>query len=220
MRVEILTPLRGLTIFAYAFPTAFAVGYILSPLRGSLWAIPFRLARAAFAGSVLIPELQTELNIACAACSDDGVGPGHVGRRSHEAEGVWNTQVIIEQDGRVGEVRVIQDVEELGAKLHAGALGGPPCLDQRKIPDMQAGPAKDVATGIAECTGSGRREHLLEGDGPIGRKVRDGARIADDVPAIAEFRRPAEIVSEVDGVIGRAGLESDDGVQLPAFEKL
>ena len=35
MRVEFLTPLRGSLICSYLIPTACAVGYILSPLRGS-----------------------------------------------------------------------------------------------------------------------------------------------------------------------------------------
>src|SRR5215475_4216649 len=95
-------------------------------------------------------NLEAELNVARPAGSDHGVGAGHVGRRRYLSKRIWETQVVVEQDRRVGEARMIQNVEELGAELHADALGGFERLDQREVPVVEAGGAEDVAPRRSE----------------------------------------------------------------------
>src|SRR5215475_3913622 len=107
-------------------------------------------------------NLETELNIAWPAGSDHGIGAGHVRRRRHFPECLGEAKIIVEQDRRVGEVRMIQDVEELGAELHADALGGFERLDQREVPVVEAGGAEDVAPRRPELAGVGLSQHAIE----------------------------------------------------------
>src|SRR5262249_15878157 len=95
-------------------------------------------------------NLEAELNVARPAGSDHGVGAGHVGRRRYLSKRIWETQVVVKQDRRVGEVRLLQNVEELGAELHADALGGFEGLNQREVPVAKAGGAEDVAPCCSE----------------------------------------------------------------------
>src|SRR5207248_7936166 len=52
---------------------------------------------------------------------------------------------------------------------------------------------------------------------PLGFKVRG---IAIEIPAVGQFTRPAEIKRLVIDVPGLAALQGDDGIDLPAFQKL
>ena len=63
-------------------------------------------------------ELDAELDVTRAAGADDGVGGGaDVGRGDDGANRFGAAQVVVESEDV--EVRVIDDVEELGARLHA-----------------------------------------------------------------------------------------------------
>src|SRR5271165_5007665 len=75
-------------------------------------------------------ELQTELNVAGAAGSDHRVGHGDVGRGAGAAERIGYGRIDLKERGihsiRIGEGGMVEDVEELDAKLRAQSfLDGP-----------------------------------------------------------------------------------------------
>src|SRR5262249_24343720 len=123
-------------------------------------------------------NLETELNVARPAGSDHGVGAGHVRRRRHFPERVAEADAVVEQDRWVGEVRMMQDVEDLGAELHADALGGFEGLDQREVPIVEAGAAEDVAPCCSETGRVRLSQHTLERNRARGREVGNRFRIA------------------------------------------
>src|SRR5689334_6722396 len=79
-------------------------------------------------------EFQPELNIARPACADDRVSSSNVRRGGCHSEGPGDSQVIVEEDGRVRKLRTVEEVEELGTELHAHLLSDLESFDDGKIP--------------------------------------------------------------------------------------
>ena len=63
-------------------------------------------------------------------------------------------------DGRIGEIGVVPNVEEVGCKADLVALIDLKILDQREVPILLIRPAVDVATKVAKsrCAGIGIQE--------------------------------------------------------------
>ena len=59
---------------------------------------------------------------------------------------------------RIGEVGMIEDVEELGTELRAEALSKLPILGYREIPVVKAGVTENISAHRAEGS-KGRRNH-------------------------------------------------------------
>src|SRR5580658_2435068 len=106
-------------------------------------------------------ELQTELNSAASARADDGIGSRNIRRGTGAAK--WLNGRVVETETalsaiRVGEIRMIKDVEKLRPELRAHALRKVPILSHRKINVFEAEIGEGVAAHVAELP-EGRRKH-------------------------------------------------------------
>src|SRR6266853_3150807 len=98
-------------------------------------------------------ELQAELHRARASRANGWVGSGDVGRGTAAAEATHGR--IIEAKAilaaiRIGEVRMVENVEELRSELGAKALAKMPVLRQREIYVLETGIGENVASHGAE----------------------------------------------------------------------
>ena len=112
---------------------------------------------------------------------------------------------------RVGELRGVGDVVDLGAELCAEAIGEVEGFEKRDVAGGEAGAVERVAGDIALGSGGGLREIAGE------VLAADAVRLEDrtgDVGAEAV----GAAVGRVDDREGRACLSRDDGVHLPAAD--
>src|SRR5207244_11213476 len=119
-----------------------------------------------------------------------------------------------------GEVRMVQDVEELASQLHADSLGGLPRLNQRKVPVLEFRPSKRVPAAIPEVPEIRLRQNPINRHRASRREVGDRCRIPYNVPAVAELPGQAGIILKVCCGKGSASLKRDNRVYLPALEPL
>src|SRR5215469_12239486 len=99
-------------------------------------------------GSGLEQHLQTQLNRPASAGTNDRVGGGDIWggtasakttcRRIIQSKSVLSTV-------RIGEIGMVEEVEELGAELHPGSLSEMPILCHREIQVAETGIRKDVS---------------------------------------------------------------------------
>src|SRR5579864_294088 len=110
-------------------------------------------------------QLQTQLDRAAASRSNDRIGCGPIGRGTTAAKagaenrGIVHAKSVLSTE-RICEVRMVENVEELGSELGSEALLQPPALRNREIPIAKTGIAKRVAahgTEGAECWGKHSR---------------------------------------------------------------
>ena len=98
-------------------------------------------------------ELQAQLNRAAAAGADDGVGGCNVRRGATAAEGLCGRVVepiaVLPSVG-ICEVRVIEDIEELGAELGVETFAQLPVLGNGEIEVLESGITEEVTSHISE----------------------------------------------------------------------
>src|SRR5712692_4058441 len=171
-------------------------------------------------------DLQTELDVPRPVGADHRVGGDHIRRARHKTKTVGQPEVVVERIDQQApwdaEVRVVQHIEELAAELHAEPLFQPEVLHHREVPVPVVGPTEDIAPRVPETLSrTGRRlENLGNRDRAVDGEVGNGARRADQIVAIAEFTRQADVILEVHGGVGGARLKDDDRIDLPALEHL
>jgi len=98
-------------------------------------------------------EFQAQLNGSGASRPDNGIGRRYVRRDAAAAE--WWRRWVVEAEAilsaiRIGEVGVVENVKEFGAKLGVQAFPELPVLPDREIPVAEAGILKRVAAHGAE----------------------------------------------------------------------
>src|SRR5580692_8119242 len=109
-------------------------------------------------------KLQTKLHGAATARADHWVGSRNIGSRTRAPKPASSrdrriivSPAILTAEG-VGEVRMIEDIEEFGPELHADAFTETEHLHRREVHIPEAEIAKRVASHRAEVT-SGRWSH-------------------------------------------------------------
>src|ERR1700730_3737166 len=192
---------------------------------------PFR-----FGGKLLELDFETYLNGARAAGTDDRVGCSDVRCFAGITKGTGHGWVHVaagaEHAERIGEVRKVEKVEELTAKLKSKSFAELPSLYEGEVPVAIDGTTEEIAThgakgicsrGNHHGTALGEASEVLQsreqpgssGQGNTGGiggcgKVRNGTvlgggeirRLAEEVPAVGIFTRSAYVVP-VDEAIDR-----------------
>src|ERR1022692_162112 len=107
-------------------------------------------------------KLRTQLHRTRPARADRGVGGGYI-RSSATATERTHGRIIQPEPVltavRVGEVRVIEDVEELGAELKPHGFSKVEILSQREIEIPEAAVLEHVAAHVAELAERRRNHH-------------------------------------------------------------
>src|ERR1700694_1111839 len=98
-------------------------------------------------------KLQSQLNRTAATRANDGVGSGDV--RSGTAATKTTGGRIIQAESvlaavRIGEVGMVEDVEEFSPELGAEALAEMPVLRQREVHIAESGIGEGIAAHVAE----------------------------------------------------------------------
>src|ERR1700730_6036556 len=106
-------------------------------------------------------ELQAQLNRAAATGADDGVGSGDVrsGTAATETTGgrIIQTESVLAAI-RIGEVGMVEDVEDFSPELGTEALAEMPVLRQREVHIAESRIGEGVAAHVAEGS-QGWRNH-------------------------------------------------------------
>src|SRR5207237_10299270 len=108
-------------------------------------------------------QLQSQLDGAAAARSDDRVGSRYVGSGAGACKRTGRRIVVrppVLSPERIGEVGMIEHVEELGTELRAKALSKLPILSHGEVPVVKAGVAENIPAHRAERS-KRRRNHEL-----------------------------------------------------------
>src|SRR5450755_1899598 len=138
---------------------------------------------------LLKDKLQPQLNGAVAARSNDGVGSGDVrsGAAATEAtrRRIIKTETIL-ATVRIGEVGMIEDIEELSPELGAEPLAHMPVLRQREIHIAETRIGESVAAHIAECPQCWRNHDGVTFG--IAAKQVEGSRGCARTPAVQSQR--------------------------------
>ncbi len=92
-----------------------------------------------------------------AAGADHRVRTGHVRRSDHRPDIAGTEQIVVHREHI--EIRMVQHVEKLSAKLKTESLVESPHLRERKIPVLECRPSEDIAPGVAERAEGGSREY-------------------------------------------------------------
>src|SRR4029077_19495160 len=97
-------------------------------------------------------ELQAQLNRAAATGADNGVGSGDVwsGTAATETTGgrIIQSESVLASI-RIGEVGMVEDVEEFSPELGTEALAEMPVLCQREVHISESGIGEGVAAHVA-----------------------------------------------------------------------
>ena len=106
-------------------------------------------------------QLETELDRTRPSCSEHGIGSGLVRRiaSAPEIAGVARRGIVEPGIGGpvgIGEVRVVENIEKLGAELGRKAFLDFRILDQGQIPVLESQIGEDIAPNIPNCSQSGR----------------------------------------------------------------
>src|SRR5579863_2636499 len=107
-------------------------------------------------------EFQAQLNGPGASRADNWIGRCYV--RCDAATAKWWRRWIVETEAilsaiRIGEVWVVENVEEFGAKLGVKPFPELPVLRKREIPVAEAGIVKRVTAHSAERSKRRRKHH-------------------------------------------------------------
>src|SRR5712692_2190424 len=156
-----------------------AVYAALDFIAGPMPAAPHTRCEAA-GGDILEPELDPKLDVPRSAAPDDGVCSRDVGREVGQTETAWVPQVVPRENQRsglgVGDVRMVQDIEELPADLHADPLAEAKRLNHGEVPILERGPEEDIASHVAKRS---RGWHCQQ---PVGVSVADPVSVEGRTP--------------------------------------
>jgi len=105
-------------------------------------------------GRIELPnEFGAELNVTRTSAAENGIGSPKVGSECGEPW-IGPGQVIV----NARKVGVVQDVEKLGAKLKRQVFTQSCVLAHGEVPVGEIRPTKNIATGVAKSSISGRRQ--------------------------------------------------------------
>src|SRR5260370_40292541 len=111
---------------------------------------------------------EAELNPACAG---DAVGWNEL--RVDYAESRWIRRI----ERRIQEIRVVEDVEEVGGKLHLDPLGYSGRFPEARVPVPEAKAAQRTVSPIVCVCSKKRRTDLQQGPAGVGEIAQPAAAI-------------------------------------------